>query len=208
VAPWKWPFLVLAIAVPIALAFYLGGPGLGVGVGALVAVAIVYAAARDRPRQPLGTPPGPSSAPRLLLAVSRPVEDPETIATIAGYLRAGSAGEGEEGEAGVLVLAPARIGFLDRWASDLEGARREAQQNLVLTVASLAKAGIAAEARVGDEDLVQAIEDTLGEFRATDVVLITAGEEEDPGAAKAAAELEARLRPGFRHVVLTDPAAR
>ncbi len=208
-APWKWPFLVLAIAVPIALAFYLGGPGLGLGVGALVAVAIVYAAARDRPRQPLGASPAPSSAPRLLVVVSRPVEDPETIAAIAGRSPTGAKeGEGEEREPGVLVLAPARIGFLDRWASDLEGARREAQQNLVITVASLAKAGIAAEARVGDEDLVQAIEDTLGEFPATEVFLITAAEEEDPGAAKAAAELETRLRPGFRHLVLTDPAAR
>jgi hypothetical protein len=102
----------------------------------------------------------------------------------------------------VLVLAPARIGFLDRWASDLERARREAQQNLVITVASLAKAGLAAEARVGDEDLVQAVEDALGEFAATDVVLVTGGDAEDPGAAMAAAELAARLRPRFEHLVL------
>jgi hypothetical protein len=196
---------VLAIAVPIALAFYAGGPGLGVAVGALVAVAIVYLAVRAEPRRPLGASPDSASRPRLLVVVGRPVEDAEALAALARRAA-------EEDYAGadreVLVLAPARIGFLARWASDLEGARRAAQQNLVIAVASLAKAGITAEARVGDEDLVQAVEDTLGEFAATDVVLITGSEEEDPGAAKAAAELAARLRPRFEHVVLSGPAAR
>lgn len=201
-SPWKWPFLVLAIVVPIPLAFYAGGPGLGIAVGALVAVAIVYVAVRDRPRRPIGVPPTAGAPPRLLLVVGRAVEDEATIAAIT---RRAAAAEGE-GDPEVLVLAPARIGFLDRWASDLERARRDAQQNLVITVASLAKAGIAAEARVGDEDLVQAVEDTLGGFAATDVVLVTAGEEEDPGAVRAAAELEARLRARFEH--LTDSAAR
>lgn len=204
-APWKWPFLVLAIAVPIALAFYAGGPGLGIAVGALVAVAITYLAVRAKPRRPLGAAPDSALRPRLLIVVSRPIEDAATIAALA---RRASAEDHGGADLDVLVLAPARIGFLDRWASDLEGARRRAQQNLVITVASLAKAGLAAEARVGDEDLVQAVEDTLGEFAATDVVLVSGRGEEDPGAAKAAAELEARLRPRFEHIALTGPAAR
>ena len=108
----------------------------------------------------------------------------------------------------VLVLAPARIGFLDRWASDLEGARRQAQRSLVITVASLAKAGVAAEARVGDEDLVQAVEDAVGEYSATEVILVTAGDEEDPAAAAAAAELEARLRAPFLRLRVSGQAAR
>jgi len=101
---------------------------------------------------------------------------------------------------GVLVLSPARIGFLDRWASDVEGARQAAQQNLVATVAALAKAGIAAEARVGDEDVVQAVEDQLQSFQASEVVLVSdSGEEDDAGIT---GELESRLRAEFRHVVL------
>src|SRR5205085_3033370 len=102
----------------------------------------------------------------------------------------------------VLVPAPARIGFLDRWASDLEGARREAQDNLVISVASLAKAGIEAEARVGDEDLVQAVEDQIGSYPATEVLLITADAETDPGAEEAAVELGARLEVGFERLVV------
>jgi len=189
----KLPLAVVAIAVPIAAAFLTGGPGVGVAIGALVAVALVVVAVRQRPRGALGESPPASGERRLLLVVSRPVEDPKAIREIAAVAAGG------EGEARVLVLAPARIGFLDRWASDLEGARREAQQSLVITVASLAKAGVVAEARVGDEDLVQAVEDQLGSFAATEVIL-AAGDDED--AAAAAAELAARLRPGFRRLVV------
>lgn len=78
----------------------------------------------------------------------------------------------------------------------------------MITVAALAKAGVAAEARVGDEDVVQAVVDQLGSFDATEVILVSAGEDEDPAAAAAAAELEQRLRAGFRRLLLSGPAAR
>ena len=100
----------------------------------------------------------------------------------------------------VLVLAPARIRFLDRWASDVRPAREEAQRNLVATVAALAKAGVEAEARVGDEDVVQAVEDQLQTYPATDVVLVSGGDGEADE--EASAELSERLAAGFRHVVL------
>ncbi len=197
-APWKLPLAVIAIAVPIAAAFYAGGPGVGVAAGALVAVGILVVAVRQRPRGAIGDSPSAAAVRRLLVVVSRPAEDPATVRQIA------AAAEGAE----VMVLAPARIGFLDRWASDLEGARREAQQRLVITVASLAKAGVAAEARVGDEDLVQAVEDQIQGFAATEVILVSAGEEEDPGAEAAAVELESRLRARFRRLSVSGPAAR
>lgn len=203
-APWKLPALVAGIAVPVVAAFYLGGPGLGVMVGALAAVTLVVAAARARPRGAIGEPPSATSPRRLLVVVTMPLEDAGAIASIAADARAG------EGEltADVLVLAPARLAFLDRWASDLEGARREAQRNLVLSVASLAAAGIAAEARVGDEDLVQAVEDTVGSFAATEVVLVTGADQDDPAAAAAAGELKERLRARFRRLVVSDRATR
>ena len=205
VAPWKLPLVVVAIAVPIAVAFYAGGPGVGVAAGALVAVAIVVVAARERPRGPIGEPPSGADVRRLLVVVSRPVEDPGAIREIAELAKGDTA---TVRAAEVLVLSPARIGFLDRWASDVEGARREAQQGLVITVASLAKAGIVAEARVGDEDLVQAVEDRLQSFAATDVVLVTGGADEDPAGEAATVELERRLRAEFRRLVVSGPAAR
>jgi hypothetical protein len=205
VAPWKLPLVVVAIVVPIALAFYAGGPGAGVGIAALAGVGIVAIAVRQRPRGAIGQPDSVPGARRLLVVVSCPVEDPDAIREIACEVE--GEGGGAEGDVAVLVLAPARIGFLDRWASDLEGARRQAQRSLVLTVASLAKAGIAAEARVGDEDLVQAVEDQLQSFPATQVILATAGADEDPAAEDAAAELDSRLRAGFRRLVVSGPAA-
>ncbi len=129
-----------------------------------------------------------------------PLEDPDAIDQVVGMVK------GEE-RAKVMMLSPARIGFLDRWASDVEAARRDAQRRLVISVAALAAAGIEAEARVGDEDLVQAVEDQLGSFPASEVILVSTVGAEDNTAAAAADELRARLRAEFRWLI-TGPAAR
>jgi len=199
VTPWKIPLVVTAIAVPIAALFLLGGPAVGVAAGALVAVAIVAVAVRQRPRGPIG-PQEDAGVHRVLVVVGDPLEDPAAVEEVAAVVRSNGAGE-------VMVLAPARIGFLDRWASDVEAARRDAQRRLVISVASLAAAGVEAEARVGDEDVVQAVEDQLGSFLATEVILVSAGSEDDPAASAAASELRSRLRGKFRWV-LSGPAAR
>lgn len=188
--PWKLPLVVAAIAVPIALAFLLTGPAVGLPVGALVAVAIVYIAVRQRPRGAI-EPAGAGRAEQLLVVVTDPLEDPVAVEQVAQAA----------GDAEVMVLAPARIGFLDRWASDVEGARRDAQRRLVISVAALAAAGVEAEARVGDEDVVQAVEDQLGSFPATTVILVTARADVGPAATAAADELRSRLRADFRWVV-------
>jgi hypothetical protein len=189
--------IVAAIAVPIAFAFYPGGPGIGVAVGALVAVGIVYVAVRQRPEGGIGPSPESAGRRRVLVVLADRLEEPQPVERVSSLI--GDSGS----EAEVMVLAPARIGFLDRWASDVEAARRDAQQRLVVSVAALAAAGIEAEARVGDEDLVQAVEDQLGSFPATEVILVSA----PAGTARAARELRARLRTAF-HQVLTGPAAR
>jgi hypothetical protein len=197
VAPWKLPLIVIAIVVPVVLVIVAAGPDAGLAVGALAGVVLVYAAVRMRPRGGIGDSPDPLLRRRLLVVVSHAVEDPATTAAIAS--EAGVDGSRDLAE--VMILAPARIGFLDRWASDLEPARREAQKALVISVASLAKVGVVAEARVGDEDIVQAVEDQVGSFRATEVVLVTATDEDDPAAADAADELSSRLRTGFLRLV-------
>jgi hypothetical protein len=200
VAPWKLPLIVIAIAVPIVVGILVGGPGVGLALGALVGVLLVYVAVQMRPRGGIGDSPDPMLRRRLLVVVGRAIEDPATTAAIA--TEAGVDGKRDLAE--VMILAPARIGFLDRWASDLEPARREAQKDLVISVASLAKVGVVAEARVGDEDIVQAVEDQVGSFKATEVVLVTGPDAADPAAASAAGELASRLRTGFRRLVVAD----
>jgi hypothetical protein len=191
--PWKWPLVVAAILVPIIAGFYVGGGGVGLGVGALSVVAIVVIAVRQRPRGPIVPAPAADERAHVLLVATCPVEEP---ADVAELVRAG----GLE-DADVLVLAPARIRFLDRWASDVEPAREAAQRNLVATVAALAKAGVEAQARVGDEDVVQAVEDQLQTFPAGRVVLVGGVDEEGADGA-AADELGARLEADFRHLVI------
>ena len=197
--PWKIPLVVSAIAVPIAALFLLGGPAVGVAAGALAAVAIVAVAVRQRPRGPIGAQKD-GGEDRVLVVVGDPLEDPAAIEEVATVVRGARADE-------VMILAPAKIGFLDRWASDVEAARRDAQRRLVISVASLAAAGVEAEARVGDEDVVQAVEDQLGSFAATEVILVSASSEDDHAVAAAASELRLRLRGKFR-LVLSGRAAR
>ncbi len=194
---WKLPLIVAAIAMPIVAAFLLGGPGVGVAMGALAAVAIVVIAVRQRPRGPIASVAGDDLRRHVLIVVTCPIEDPGSIETIAeeAGIRGGD-------DAQVLVLTPARSNFLDRWATDLDTARHAAQRNLVVIVAALAKADIAAEARVGDENLVQAVEDQLQSFPADEVILVS-DETEDEARKAAVAELGSRLEAEFRHVLLT-----
>jgi hypothetical protein len=199
--PWKLPLIVAAIALPVIAGFMLGGPGVGVAIGALAGVVLLLVAAHQRPGDPIVPPDAHDSRRHVLIVATCPVEDPAAVREIVREARIGE----PEDDAEVLVLAPAHIRFLDRWASDLESARQAAQRTLVATVAALAKAGIGAEARVGDEDVVQAVEDALQSFPATDVVLVSSAASGDGDEdAAAAAELEPRLEAGFRHVVLSS----
>jgi hypothetical protein len=199
---WKLPLIVAAITVPIIAAFAVGsmigvgGSGFGLAVAALVTATIVVIAARQRPRGPIESAPAEDARRHVLLVSTLAVEDPGAVAEISRAAEFGAV----PGDVDVLVLAPARIRFLDRWASDVEPAREAAQRNLVATVAALAKAGVEAEARVGDEDVVQAVEDQLQTYPATDVVLVSRADGEADE--EASAELSERLAAGFHHVVL------
>jgi len=194
-APWKLPLIVAAIAVPIVAGFGVGG-GAGLAVGSFAVLAIVLFAIRAVPRGPIGSASAGDERRHVLIVSAAAVEDPADVARIAQGAEIGGAG-GADAE--VMVLVPTRFGFLDRWASDVEGARHEAQEHLVATVAALAKAGVAAEARVGDEDIVQAVEDQLQSYPATEVILVS-GDGED--VERPAAELGSRLLAEFRHVRL------
>lgn len=195
-APWKLPLIVAALALPLIGGFLLAGPALGTALGAIAITTLIVIAVRQRPRGPIGPPPG-EELHRVLIVITAPVEEPAAVEEMVRVAGLSSRPEGVD----VLLLAPAQISFLDRWATDVEGARRAAQASLVATVAALAKAGIAAEARVGDESVVQAVEDQLESFAADEVVLVSAGEE-NGAVDHDVAELGARLRADFRHVEL------
>lgn len=194
---WALPLIVAAIAVPIVGGFVLGGPGLGLAVGALALVVLVMVAVRFRPQGPIEPLAGPPGS-RVLLVAGVPVDEPSVVEQIVERARVAEAGDGAE----VRVLVPAKTSFLDRWASDDGPAREEAQRLLVHALADLGKADVDARASVGDADTVQAVEDELRTYPATEVILATGDPDEDEDGQRAAAELRGRLKVPFHRLVV------
>ena len=192
---WQPPVLMIALLVPAAIGFALGGPGMGLSVAGLSFVALVVLVLRTKPFNPIGKPVHPELDRRLLVVTTFTIEDAATIQRVSDEIELG----GIKPESEISILTPATNTFLNRWATDLKAARDRAQRELVISVASLTLAGVDAQARVGDEDIVQAVEDQLVTFDATEVFLVTR-----PGSRPDAAidDLRERLRPPFRHVEL------
>jgi hypothetical protein len=193
-AAWKLPLIVAGICVSIVAAFYVGGPGMGMAEGSIVAGIIVVMAVRHPPLHPIVPPPPSDLREHLLVVVDEPLEDGTAIERIAA---ASVPLDPAEPEPEVRVVAPAHNRFLDRWACDVGPGRDRAQRSLVLTLASLARAGVDASARVGDEDVVQTVTDQLRTYPATEVFLVTGPDGEAEAAAE---ELRSRLHAPFHHL--------
>ena len=162
------PLFALAISAPIVAAFALAGPAGGMAAGALVTAAILVIAARMRFDEEIEVAAPEAGAGGVLVVATAAVEGRTATAAIdAARQRSGGL------EAPVLVLAPALNSTVSHWLSDLRGARLAAQKRLAISLAVLATAGIDARGSVGDSDPLQAIEDTLRSFAATEVVFVT-----------------------------------
>jgi hypothetical protein len=194
-AAWKLPLIVAAICVSIVAAFYVGGPGMGMAEGSIVAGIIVVMAVRHPPLHPIVPPPPSDLREHLLVVVEEPLEDGTAVERIAA---ASVPLDPAEPEPEVRVVAPAHNRFLDRWACDVGPGRERAQRSLVLSLASLARAGVGASARIGDEDVVQTVTDQLRTYPATEVFLVTGTGSED--ATAAVEELRSRLHAPFHHL--------
>jgi hypothetical protein len=195
IAAWQYPLIIAAIAISIIGGFYLGGPGLGMAVGALAASAVIVMAVRKPPLRPIVPAATDDRREHLLVVVDEPLEDGAAVERIAA---ASVPAYPDEPEPEVRVVAPTHNRFLDRWASDTRPGRERAQRSLVLSLASLAQAGVAATARVGDEDIVQTVTDQLRTYPATEVFLVTGADGEAVTAA--VEELRSRLHAPF-HIV-------
>ncbi len=167
--PWMLPVLVLALCVPAVAAFAVGGPGAGLAVGALSAAAIVVLAARSQFDEEIEVAPADGRRHVLVVAMEA-IEEPPVAEEIA---EAASSGGPDAAE--VLVLAPALNTTVSHWLSDLRRARLRAQQRLAVSLAVLAAAGLDARGEVGDTDPVQATEDVLRGYPASEVVYVIGG---------------------------------
>src|SRR3954464_125492 len=194
-AAWKLPLIVAGICVSIVAAFYVGGPGMGVAEGSIVAGIIVVMAVRHPPLHPIVPPPPSDLREHLLVVVEEPLEDGTAIERIAA---ASVPFDPTDPEPEARVVAPAHNRFLDRWACAVGPGRERAQRSLVLTLASLARAGVDANARIGDEDIVQTLTDQPRDYPATEGFLLTRPGRE--AATAAVEELRSRLHAPFHHL--------
>jgi len=190
---WHPPLILLALILPAVIGFVVGGPGFGVMLAGFSLVGLVIIAARVIPSDSIGRVPHPGPERRLLVVTTFPIEDGPTIQRVADEVQLG----GVDPEAEIRMLTPAVNTFLDRWATDLRAAQERAQRDLVISIASLTLAGVDASAEIGDEDLVQAVEDQLRSYDATEVFLVTRSSNRPDAAIE---DLRERLQPPFRHV--------
>jgi len=194
---WHPPLILLAMILPGVIGFAAGGPGFGIMLAGFCLVGLVVIVLRLAPNDPIGMNQHPELVRRLLVVTTFPIEDPRTVERVADEIELSAVEPGTE----VKLLAPASSTFLDRWATDLRAARRRAQRDLVISVASLTLTGVDAGAQVGDENLVYAVEDQLATYDATSVILISRENDRFEGSVEV---LKKRLKPAFRHVVLAS----
>jgi hypothetical protein len=102
-------------------------------------------------------------APRVLVVANETVASATLHHALAHY----------EAQPEILVVAPALNSRLRHWLSDDDLARRQAGMRLSACLSALHADGIAAEGLVGDADPIQAIEDVLHLFPATEIVVAT-----------------------------------
>lgn len=185
---WMLPLIVIALVVPGSVGFIVAGPGLGFAIGGLAVAIVLVVAAAKKPDEQIEVADAADRRRRLLLVAIEPVDEPAAVESVREEARAPA-----DEDAEVLVLAPALNTPLSHWASDVGRSRLDAQRKLVLTVGALAAAEVEARGSVGDPDPLQAVEDTLRDF-AADEVIVGLPEGEAEGEARAlVAELRRRL---------------
>jgi len=99
----------------------------------------------------------------------------------------------------VLVVAPALNSRLRHWMSDVDGARRAAEERLKTCLERLDAAGVRACGEIGDGDPLQAIADALSVFAAEEIIIATHPEERSHWLAH---DLVGRARSRFSQPVL------
>ena len=103
----------------------------------------------------------------------------------------------------VLVVAPALNSRLRHWMSDVDAARRAAEERLDSCLTRLKAAGISARGEIGDGDPMQAIADALSTFAADEIVIATHPEDRSNWLAHdLVGRARARFDPPVLHIVV------
>jgi hypothetical protein len=182
------------LIAPSLMGFLFLDAGVGLMLGMATAATLVVIAVRTTHDVAIEVAePGPGVPGGVFVLAAAPIESPpvaQRVARIAETSDCGSA----------MVVAPAHSSLVDRFAGDLEESRFESQRVLTLSLASLAAAGVRAEGRVGDSDPLQAAEDELRTYAASEVVIVA----RERAFVEKLAELERRLGLPVRRVTVSS----
>ena len=148
----------------IALAAWIS-TWLGVATFVVLTVAALLALRGGRQRRDsLRVDSSVDDTRRLLVVANETVGGRELLELVRERARPGTV---------VRVVSPALNSRVRTWTSDEDGARDAAQRRLDASLGRLAEVGVSADGEIGDGDPVQAIEDSLRDFPADEIVLST-----------------------------------
>ncbi len=173
--PGALPLVVAAIVVPV-LALLLGGllvagsSGLGLAAGALAIATLIVVAVRAKQKGTLEVAEHTDAGHRVLV-MTREEIGPDAAQRISE--RAGDVDD-------VRLMVPLSSRTIDRWLSAEDPARRDAEGLLARSAATLVAAGLPVSGSIGDSDAATALEDELRSFPADELIVLTAGDTEDP----------------------------
>src|SRR5215204_940265 len=116
IRPWMLPLIVAALAVPIVAGFAVAGPPLGLTLGAVAVAVLLIAAATARYDEPIEAASAPDSRYRVMVVAEGPVDSPDVIERIVAIADEGRAVLDRDQPPHLLIVAPARVSLMDRWA--------------------------------------------------------------------------------------------
>jgi hypothetical protein len=173
--------LLTALAFALVVAVTLvGGFLLGVLTWVLLTGAAAFSYLRaGRRKRPVPTAPPHRGAPderRVLVLANRVLDDGTPVTErLVEEIQESTAGY----RARVNVVYPLPVSAVRHWASDVDSAAEEAENVLDGAVAVLRAHGLEARGEVGDDDPLQAIEDSLRTFGADAIIVVTHAEPHD-----------------------------
>jgi hypothetical protein len=159
---------VLALFVAVAVAGIVGNGWIALVVLAVLAPIVFYRYFRSDPKtvEPAVWDRDRGTDRYRILVVAN-----ETV--VGRALREEVVSRAREGHAEVLVVSPALNTRVRHWISDDDEARAAAQNRLDESLAALRADRLEARGAVGDDDPIQAIEDSLRVFGADEIVIST-----------------------------------